>query len=86
MFQKERLGGYLVDGSRYVGFKIQLLRPYTFRRYILYKIGFWNHPEMSHCRIFTIKKFCNVSDPEIWRPFTEISKVSVVKISASGSS
>jgi hypothetical protein len=23
-------GGYLVDGSRYVGFKIQLLRPYTF--------------------------------------------------------
>jgi hypothetical protein len=30
MFQKEWLGGYLVDGSRYVGFKIQLLRPYTF--------------------------------------------------------
>jgi hypothetical protein len=30
MFQKERLGGYLEDGSRYVGFKIQLLRPYTF--------------------------------------------------------
>ena len=30
MFQKERLGGYLVDGSRYVGLKIQLLRPYTF--------------------------------------------------------
>jgi hypothetical protein len=30
MFQKEPLGGYLVDGSRYVGFKFQLLRPYTF--------------------------------------------------------
>jgi len=30
-FQKEHLGGYLVDGSRYVGFKIQLLRPYNFR-------------------------------------------------------
>jgi hypothetical protein len=30
MFQKEWLGGYLVDGSRYVEFKIQLLRPYTF--------------------------------------------------------
>jgi hypothetical protein len=29
-FQKEPLGGYLEDGSRYVGFKIQLLRPYTF--------------------------------------------------------
>jgi hypothetical protein len=29
MFQKERLGGYLEDGSRYVGFKIQLLRPYN---------------------------------------------------------
>jgi hypothetical protein len=56
MFQKERLGGYLVDGSRYIGFKIQLLRPYTFRRYSLYKIGFWNHPELSHCGIFAIKK------------------------------
>jgi hypothetical protein len=31
MFQKEPLGGYLADGSRYVGFKIQLLKPYTFR-------------------------------------------------------
>jgi hypothetical protein len=30
MFQKERLGGYLEDGSRYVGLKIQFLRPYTF--------------------------------------------------------
>jgi hypothetical protein len=30
MFKKERLGGYLGDGARYVGFKIQLLRPYTF--------------------------------------------------------
>jgi hypothetical protein len=30
MFQKEWLGGYFVDGSRYVGFKIQLLRPYNF--------------------------------------------------------
>jgi hypothetical protein len=30
MIQKERLGGYLVDGSRYVGLKIHLLRPYTF--------------------------------------------------------
>jgi hypothetical protein len=30
MFQKKCLGGYLEDGSRYVGFKIQLLRPYTF--------------------------------------------------------
>jgi hypothetical protein len=28
-----------------------------FQRYSLYKIGFWNHPEMSHCRIFTIKTF-----------------------------
>jgi hypothetical protein len=28
-----------------------------FRRYSLYKIGFWNHPEMSHCGIFAIKKF-----------------------------
>jgi hypothetical protein len=30
-FQKKQLGGYLVDGSMYVGFKIPLLRPYTFR-------------------------------------------------------
>jgi hypothetical protein len=30
MFQKERLGGYLVDGSRYVGLKFHLLRPYNF--------------------------------------------------------
>jgi hypothetical protein len=30
MFQKERLGGYLEDISRYFGLKIQLLRPYTF--------------------------------------------------------
>jgi hypothetical protein len=30
MFQKEGLGGYLVDRSRYVGLKFQLLRPYTF--------------------------------------------------------
>jgi hypothetical protein len=29
-FQKEQFGGYLVGGSRYVGFNIQLLRPYTF--------------------------------------------------------
>jgi hypothetical protein len=29
-FQKEPLGGYLVYGSRYVGFKFQLLRPYNF--------------------------------------------------------
>jgi hypothetical protein len=29
MFQKEPLGGYLVDGSRYVGFKFQLLRTYN---------------------------------------------------------
>jgi hypothetical protein len=28
-----------------------------FRRYSLYKIGFWNHPEMSHWGIFTIKQF-----------------------------
>ena len=56
MFQKEPLGGYLEDRSGYVGFQIQLLRPYTFR-YILYKIGFWNHPEMSHCGIFAIKTF-----------------------------
>jgi CMP-2-keto-3-deoxyoctulosonic acid synthetase len=27
-----------------------------FGRYNLYKIGFWNHPEMSHCGIFAIKK------------------------------
>jgi hypothetical protein len=86
MIQKEQLGGYLVDGSRYVGLKFQLLRPYTFRRYNLCKIGFWNHPELSHCGIFAIKFFCNISDPEIWRIFTEISKVSVVTISASGSS
>jgi hypothetical protein len=26
-----------------------------FRRYNLYNIGFWNHPEMSHCWIFAIK-------------------------------
>jgi hypothetical protein len=31
MFQKEQLGGYLVDGSSYVGLKFHLLRPYTFR-------------------------------------------------------
>jgi hypothetical protein len=30
MFQKEWLGGYLLDGSRYVGLKFQLLRPYNF--------------------------------------------------------
>jgi hypothetical protein len=30
MFQKERLGGYLSDRSRYIGLKFQLLRPYTF--------------------------------------------------------
>ena len=30
MFQKKQVGGYLLDKSRYVGFKIQLLRPYTF--------------------------------------------------------
>jgi hypothetical protein len=30
MFQKEQLGGYLSDGSRYVGFQIYLLMPYTF--------------------------------------------------------
>jgi hypothetical protein len=30
MFQKEPLGGYLEDRSRYVGFEIHLLRPYTF--------------------------------------------------------
>jgi hypothetical protein len=30
MIPKEILGGYLVDGSRYVGLKINLLRPYTF--------------------------------------------------------
>jgi hypothetical protein len=65
MFQKERLGGYLVDGSRYVGFKIQAPEALYFHRYSLYKIGFWNHPEMSHCGIFSIKNFCNVSDPEI---------------------
>jgi hypothetical protein len=51
------------------------------RRYRMYKIGFWNHPEMSHCGIFAIIFFFNVSNPELWRPFTEISKVSVVKIS-----
>jgi hypothetical protein len=28
-----------------------------FWRYSLYKIGFWNHPEMSHCGIFAIKHF-----------------------------
>jgi CMP-2-keto-3-deoxyoctulosonic acid synthetase len=28
-----------------------------FQRYSLYKIGFWNHPEMSHCGIFAIKTF-----------------------------
>jgi hypothetical protein len=31
MIQKEWLRGYLENGSRYVGLKIQLLRPYTFR-------------------------------------------------------
>jgi hypothetical protein len=30
MLQKEWLGGYLEDISRYVGLKIKLLRPYTF--------------------------------------------------------
>ena len=30
MTQREPLGGFLEDRSRYVGFKIQLLRPYTF--------------------------------------------------------
>jgi hypothetical protein len=30
MFQKERLGDYLEDRSRYVGLKIHFLRPYTF--------------------------------------------------------
>jgi hypothetical protein len=29
-FQKEQLGGYLVDGSRYIGLKLQLVRPYNF--------------------------------------------------------
>jgi hypothetical protein len=29
-FQEERLKGFLEDGSRYVVFKIQLLRPYNF--------------------------------------------------------
>jgi hypothetical protein len=29
-FQKEHLGGYLVYGSRYVGLKFHLLRPYSF--------------------------------------------------------
>jgi hypothetical protein len=57
-----------------------------FRRYNLYKIGFWNHPELSHCGIFAINIFCNVSNLKLWRIFIEISKVSVVKISASGSS
>jgi hypothetical protein len=57
-----------------------------FQRYNLYKIGFWNHPELSHCGIFAIKNFCNVSDPKLRRIFTKISKVSVVKSSASGSS
>jgi hypothetical protein len=28
--QNERLGGYLVYGSRYIGLNIHLLRPYTF--------------------------------------------------------
>jgi hypothetical protein len=57
MFQKERLGGYLVDGSRYVGFKISAPEALYFQRYNLYKIGFWNHPELSHCGIFAIKFF-----------------------------
>jgi hypothetical protein len=30
MFQKEWFGRCLVDGSRYVGLKIQILRPYNF--------------------------------------------------------
>jgi hypothetical protein len=30
LFQKEPLGGYLLDESRYVEFKFQLLRPYNF--------------------------------------------------------
>ena len=30
MVKKEWLGGYLVDGSRYIGLKFHLLRPYTF--------------------------------------------------------
>jgi hypothetical protein len=30
MFQKKWLGGYLKNGSRYVGLKFSLLRPYTF--------------------------------------------------------
>jgi hypothetical protein len=29
-FRRNGFNGYLVDGSRYVGFKIQLLGPYTF--------------------------------------------------------
>jgi hypothetical protein len=28
-----------------------------FRRYNLYKIAFWDHPEMSLCKIFSIKTF-----------------------------
>jgi hypothetical protein len=36
----QRLGGYLVDGSGYVGFKIQLLRPYTFRDTACTREGF----------------------------------------------
>jgi hypothetical protein len=31
MIQKEHIGGYLVDGSSYVGLKFQLLRHYTFK-------------------------------------------------------
>jgi hypothetical protein len=30
MIQKELLGGYLVDESRYDGLKFKLTRPYTF--------------------------------------------------------
>jgi hypothetical protein len=30
MFQKEILGGYLEEGSRYLGLKFKLLRLYTF--------------------------------------------------------
>ena len=38
-----------------------------FQRYNLCKIGFWNNPELSKCKIFAIYIyiFCNVSDPEL---------------------
>ena len=56
------------------------------QRYIQCNIGFQSHPDFIHRKIFSKKNFYNVQNPETQRIFTEIIKVVVIKISASGSS